>query len=490
MKSLNISVGGAGDQGVDLTAQKVVVFSVVMVGFLAAAATGYEYYHLEVTARHGLYTRIVIPLLAVFLTVVVSAVLIFGGRLLRPAVWSIFAAGSGHLLTIISIALLVDNDIALAAQHALWIMAVQVCLFATLDRRIALSLSTALFALLTTIFLVFAYAEGVNLLSDVRGGSLVQLMLSNAAVLVLLGGLSSFRELALVETARASASEDNALLLKASADAANAERKTAVQALGKAEAASRAREAFLASMSHELRTPLNAIIGFSQILEMGDRGIAGEPEKRQEYVSDIRHSGEHMLSLVTQILEYSRLESEGSDLTVANHAVEELAESAMRMVDVLANAKQVRLSRQWDEEQSFEIETDERALNQILLNLLSNAVKFTPEGGCISLTIEMDTSSGVSIGIQDNGIGIPQDKIAHVCDPFFQAGDQRNTGAEGTGLGLSIVTTLVRDLGGTFEIKSEIGKGTRCRVRLPFKAERVESSHSAIEETSPSVATG
>jgi two-component system, cell cycle sensor histidine kinase PleC len=197
-----------------------------------------------------------------------------------------------------------------------------------------------------------------------------------------------------------------------------------------------------------------------------------------------------MLSLVTQILEYSRLESEGSDLTVANHAVEVLAESAMRMVDVLANAKQVRLSRQWDEEQSFEIETDERALNQILLNLLSNAVKFTPEGGCISLSIEMDTSSGVSVEIQDNGIGIPQDKIAHVCDPFFQAGDQRNTGAEGTGLGLSIVTTLVRDLGGAFEIESKVGEGTRCRVRLPFKAERAEPSHSAIEETSPSVATG
>lgn len=468
-------LGCAHDRRVDQTTQKAVILWVVMVGILAAAASAYQYYHLEVTARHGLYTRVAMPALAAYLLCIVSAVLATKGRLLKPAIWSVFVVGSGHVLTIIAIAL-IDYDMALAVQHALWIMAIQVCLFATLDRRVALSLSAALFGLLATIFLVFCYIEGVNLASDVRGGTLVQLVFANASVLVLLGGISSFRELALVEAARAASSEENAVLLKASADVANAERKTAVQALGKAEAAARAREAFLASMSHELRTPLNAIIGFSQILEMGEDGVASEPEKRLEYVTDIKHSGEHMLSLVTQILEYSRLESEGSDLSYADHKVEELAETAMRMVDVLANAKQVDLSRQWDVTQSFKIETDERALSQILLNLLSNAVKFTPEGGQVLLRIDLEAGSGVKIDVHDTGIGIAQDKIAHVCDPFFQVGDQRNAGTEGTGLGLSIVTSLVRDLGGTFEIESVVGEGTRCCVRLPAQLSKAEPS--------------
>ena len=292
-------------------------------------------------------------------------------------------------------------------------------------------------ALLATIasFLIFQGAQSVR---DISEGLLVHFLIANAAILVLLGGLSSFREFALVESARASASEENAVLLEANAALAHAERQKAMRALSCAEAAAKARESFLASMSHELRTPLNAIIGFSQILEMGDKGIAINPEKQREYVTDIRHSGEHMLSLVTQILEYSRLESEGSDLHAETLSVTEITEAAMRMVGVLADKKQIPLLRQWDGRYKFEIETDERALSQIL-------------------------------EVHDNGIGIPQEKIASVCDPFFQVDDQRSTGTDGTGLGLSIVTSLIRELGGEFEIESAVGEGTCCRVRLPLK---------------------
>lgn len=362
-----------------------------------------------------------------------------------------------------------QNDTSVAVEHGIWILVVEVCLFATLKRQTALVLSSILYGALFTIIGSFVYAQGIESIHASGEGELVQLLIGNAAILVLLGGLSSFREFALVESARASASEDNAALLEANAELAEAERKKALRALNVAEAAAKARDSFLASMSHELRTPLNAIIGFSQILEMGDEGIASSPEKQREYISDIRHSGEHMLSLVTQILEYSRLESEGGDLHVEKLSVTEIVESAMRMVGVLADKKQIPLIPKWDRRYKFEVETDERAVSQVLVNLLSNAVKFTQAGGLICMDIDFECNGGVKIEIHDNGIGIPQDKLALVGDPFFQVDDQRSTGTEGTGLGLSIVTALVRELGGAFEIESTVGEGTCCRIRLPLK---------------------
>jgi len=460
---------GSGDQMLGQSTQRTLILSVAMLGFLAALASVYEYYHLTVMNRLDGYTQTVIPILSLFLVAIVSVVLLSKGRFLKPAIWAVFALCSTHLLTTIMLALLIANDVALAAEHAIWVMAVQVCLFATLERRTAVGMSSALLVLLAAICLVYCYVENVSLIADVRGGFFVQLMIANGAILVLLGGLSSFKEVALVEKTRAEASEDHAALLGASVEEANAERKKAVRALSCAEAAANARESFLASMSHELRTPLNAIIGFSQILEMGNEGTNISAEKQREYITDIKHSGEHMLSLVTQILEYSRLESEGSDLHTEILSVSDTAESAMRMVGVLADKKQIPLLCQWDRRDKFEIETDERALSQILVNLLSNAVKFTQAGGLICVSVDFDRAGAVMIEIEDNGIGIPQDKVANVRDPFYQVNDQRNTGTEGPGLGLSIVTSLVRELGGKFEIESTLGEGTCCRVCLPLR---------------------
>jgi len=460
---------GSSDQTLGQSTQRTLILSVTMVGFLAALASVYEYHHLTVMNRLDGYTQTVIPILSVFLAAIVSVVLISKGRFLKPAIWLVFALGSAHLLITVALALLVANDVALAAEHAVWIVAVQVSLFATMERRTALGLSAALLVVLATVCLVYCYVEDVSLIADVRGGFLVQLMIANGAILVLLGGLSSFKEVALVEKTRAEASEDHAALLGASVEEANAERKTAMMALRSAEAAAKARDSFLASMSHELRTPLNAIIGFSQLLEMGDEKITISPQKEREYISDIRHSGEHMLSLVTQILEYSKLESEGSELQVEMHSVTEIADAAIRMVSVLADKKHIPLVCQWDRRYKFEIETDERALSQVLVNLLSNAVKFTQAGGLVCVSVDFDCSGGVKVEVHDNGIGIPKEKIDKVSDPFFQVSDQRSTGTEGTGLGLSIVTSLVHEIGGEFEIESTFGEGTCCRIRLPLK---------------------
>ncbi|MCE8000708.1 MAG: HAMP domain-containing histidine kinase [Rhodobiaceae bacterium] len=470
---------GAGKEKLEESAQRIVILSVTMVGLLAALAALYQYYHLTVTDRLDAYTRTVIPTLAVFLAAIVSVVLISRGHYLKMAVWSVFALGSTHLLTTVTLALLVANDLALAAEHALWIIAVQVCLFATLERRVALALSTILFLLLAAICLAYCYVQNVSLIADVQGGFLVQLMIANGAILVLLGGLSAFREVALVQKTRAEASEVHAKLLGASAEVAIDERRKAMLALTTAEAAAKARESFLASMSHELRTPLNAIIGFAQVLEMDDFEAASPAAKRQEYATDIRNSGEHMLGLIGQILEFSRLESEGVDVNKTPQAIAQIAEASLRMIDVLARAKDINLIRTWDFGDDYVVRTDERALSQILVNLLSNAVKFTPQHGTISVSISRTRHGAVAIEVRDTGIGIPEEKVDLICDPFFQVGDQQTAGTEGTGLGLSIVNTLVAALGGSLEIKSVVGEGTCCRVKISSTPD----ASLAVEET-------
>jgi signal transduction histidine kinase len=469
--------------------QRTVIISVALVGVLGALATVFDYLHLKAAHQLTDYSRFSVIALSMFLPCMVALVLFSRGQYLRQAVWAVFLFGSIHLLTLIGQALFLHNDTAVAVEHGIWILVVEVCLFATLKRQTALVLSTILYSGLLAIIGTFLFLKADEAMHAFGEGELVQLLIGNAAILVLLGGLSSFREFALVESARAEASEDHAALLGASVEEANAARQKAMRALSSAEAAAKARESFLASMSHELRTPLNAIIGFAQILEMGDDGIANIPEKRKEYVTDIRHSGEHMLSLVTQILEFSQLESEVCDLHPEKLSVPEVATAAMRMVGVLADKKHVPLLSQWDGRYNFEIETDERALCQVLVNLLSNAVKFTHEGGLICVGVDFDKDGGVKIEIHDNGIGIPPEKLANVRDPFFQVNDQRTTGTEGTGLGLSIVTSLVRELGGEFDIESTVGEGTCCRVRLPLKMRTSASADSQEDEKLTSVAS-
>eukprot|EP00439_Symbiodinium_sp_Y106_P088166 s1_g702.t1 len=449
--------------------KRTIIISVALVGVLGALATVHDYFHLEAARRLNVYSRYAVGSLAVFLPCMIALGLVARGRYLRQAAWAVFIVGSLHLLVLICVALIFENDTPVAVEHAIWILVVEVCLFATLERRLALVLSTILYFALLAIVGGFLLTQEVLSLTAFNEGSLVQLLIANAAILVLLGGLSTYREVALLESARATASEHYATLMEANVALADAERQKAMAALNSAEQAAKARDTFLASMSHELRTPLNAIIGFSQILEMGEDGIANNPAKRKEYVTDIRHSGEHMLSLVTQILEYSRLESEGCDLHPERISVPEIVTAAIRMVGVLADKKHVPLLSQWDRRHKFEIESDERALSQVLVNLLSNAVKFTPNGGLICVAIDFAGCAGVKIEVHDSGIGIPPEKLAHVRDPFFQVDDQRITGTEGTGLGLSIVTSLVRELGGDFHIESTVGEGTCCCITLPLK---------------------
>ena len=444
-----------------------VLFPVALVGIIVCAGTLLEFYTLAAQGREQVQSNFVVAVATSYFLISILILLVSRGRLLKPVVISIFSLSSVYLLGHLAINLFVQGDKIFAIENVLWMIPLQVCLFATLGRGQAYLLAGALFGATVSVISAYLILLGVNPVLSEETALLLQTTLAQAAALLLLGALASYRDLVTVESARVKALEENETLLKKEAAKAEREQEKAIHALNKAEEATRAREAFLASMSHELRTPLNAIIGFSQILEMGNVGIAKSEEKRLEYAQDIRKSGEHMLGLVGQVLEFSRIESEGCDIELSEQMLSPIADSAMRMVDVIAAAKEVQLLRYWDQRFDFRVETDEKALSQILVNLLTNAVKFTPKGGQVWLVLKTDGDKGLCIEIQDNGIGIPADKLQDVFRPFVQIGDARCAGEGGTGLGLSIVSTLVRGLGGQFEIESAVGTGTCCRLLLP-----------------------
>jgi len=458
-----------------------IFMSVALVGIIVCAATAFEFYSLAALGKERFQSDTVVAIVTAYFLGAILILFFSRGRLLRPLVGSVFCMASLYLLSQMAISLFASTDYLYAIENTMWMIPLQVCLFATLSRRIAYILAGSLFVLTVSVICAYFVLLGLNPAANAETSLLVQTAFSQAAALLLLGALATYRDLVTVESARVKALEENETLLKKEAAKAEKEQEKAIHALNKAEEATRAREAFLASMSHELRTPLNAIIGFSQILEMGKAGIARSEEKRLEYAKDIRNSGEHMLGLVGQVLEFSRIESEGCDIDLSEQMLSPIAEGAMRMVDVIASAKEVQLLRYWDQRFDFRVETDEKALSQILVNLLTNAVKFTPKGGQVWLVLKTDGSKGLCIEIQDNGIGIPAEKLQDVFRPFVQIGDARCAGEGGTGLGLSIVSTLVRGLGGKFEIESAVGTGTCCRVTLPglLATESVEPTEQA-----------
>ncbi len=235
---------------------------------------------------------------------------------------------------------------------------------------------------------------------------------------------------------------------------------------GQLEAANRHKSEFLANMSHELRTPLNAIIGFSEVLL---EHMFGElNEKQNEYVDDVLSSGRHLLSLINDILDLSKVEAGRMDLELAQFDLPLAVENTITLVRERASRHGISLHREVDK-QLGDFVGDERKIKQILLNLLSNAVKFTPEGGRVEVKAVMADGS-VEISVSDTGIGIAPEDQEKIFEEFRQVGTDYAQKREGTGLGLTLTKKFVEIHGGKIWVESEQGKGSIFIFNLPIRS--------------------
>jgi two-component system cell cycle sensor histidine kinase PleC len=233
----------------------------------------------------------------------------------------------------------------------------------------------------------------------------------------------------------------------------------------KAEQANRVKSEFLANVSHELRTPLNAIIGFSEVMQSGLFGPLGSA-KYSEYLDDIQGSGQHLLSVINDVLDMSRIEAGRFDLDIEPVQLDNLVSETVRLVSLEAHEKNIQVN--CDIHSGLKLEADARALKQITLNLLTNAIKFTPEGGTITLRSRM-TGSGIALTIRDTGIGIPPHALRRLGKPFEQVQNQFTKNHKGSGLGLAIARSLCELHNGALKIWSQEGNGTLVSLRLPLQ---------------------
>ncbi len=232
-----------------------------------------------------------------------------------------------------------------------------------------------------------------------------------------------------------------------------------------AESANRAKTAFLANMSHELRTPLNAINGFSEMMTVEMFGPIGD-ERYREYVQQINYSGNHLLAVINDILDVSKVEAGKSELKMDELDPSELIASAADLMRERAERSALALKVEI-EPQLPRIVADERRVQQVLLNLMSNAIKFTPAGGEVAVKTRWVEGLGLEISVSDTGIGIAEDKLQTAFEPFGQVENAYTRKYEGTGLGLPLAKALIELHGGELFLESEPEAGTTARFYLP-----------------------
>jgi two-component system, cell cycle sensor histidine kinase PleC len=249
------------------------------------------------------------------------------------------------------------------------------------------------------------------------------------------------------------------------------------EARRRAEEANLAKSRFPATMSHELRTPLNAILGFSEVMKNEVFGPHASPSYR-EYSSDIHGSGQHLLTLINEILDLSRIEAGRYELNEEAVQLAFVVEDCRHMLALRAKAKNQTL-RETVDPALPRLWADERAVRQIILNILSNAIKFTPQGGEITIKVGWTSSGGQYVSVRDTGPGIPEDEIPIVMSSFGRGSLAIKTAEQGSGLGLPIVKGLVDLHGGTFRIASRPREGTEVIVTFP--AARVMDALPAVD---------
>ena len=252
------------------------------------------------------------------------------------------------------------------------------------------------------------------------------------------------------------------------------------EAVHAAETANRAKSTFLSNMSHDIRTPMNAIIGFTTL------AVSNIDDKKRvrDYLGKILSSSNHLLSLINDILDMSRIESGKIHLEETEVSLSDVLHDLKTIISGQIHAKQLELYMDAMDVTNEDVYCDKTRLNQVLLNLLSNAVKFTPAGGTVSVRIRQcpGTKKGselYEIRVKDNGIGMSQEFVQKIFSPFERERTSTVSRTQGTGLGMAITKNIVDMMGGTIEVQTEQGKGTEFIVRLPF---RIQSEHQRIEK--------
>lgn len=231
-----------------------------------------------------------------------------------------------------------------------------------------------------------------------------------------------------------------------------------------AEFAASSRARFLATMSHELRTPLNAIIGFSELL-LGLPGAGRDAPQLPDYIGDIRQSGQHLLGLINDILDYSKLEAGALTLNAHEFDLAQMLHSALGVTRGQAASRNIKL--ELTPTAPMQVVADERRLRQVVINLISNAIKFSPVGSTVSLRAQCDLAGSPVIEIADQGVGIAADDIERIFEPFVQVESHLNRKNEGTGLGLPLSRQIMALHGGTVHLESTPGTGTTAVMTLP-----------------------
>ncbi len=266
-------------------------------------------------------------------------------------------------------------------------------------------------------------------------------------------------------------SKENAFLTQQIAERKRTEEAT--RSAREAEQANQAKSEFLSRMSHELRTPLNAILGFAQLLEMEDL-----PPRHREHVEDILKGGRHLLTLIGEVLEISRIEAGRLAMSPEPVRIGEVAGDVLDLVKPIAAQRNVRLNGNGAETCEWHVSADRQRLKQVLLNLLSNAIKFNHQGGAVTLSCEGSANGRVRIKVNDTGPGIAPNKMERLFTPFERLGAEQS-GIEGTGLGLALSKGLVEAMGGTLGVESTVGRGSTFWVEFSLidgPVERVEQT--------------
>jgi signal transduction histidine kinase len=241
-----------------------------------------------------------------------------------------------------------------------------------------------------------------------------------------------------------------------------------LEARSLAENANQSKSEFLANMSHELRTPLNAIIGFTEIISQELFGPVGN-EKYLEYIKDVHSSSLHLLSIINDVLDMSKIEAGKLELAKQAVSLEEVIGAVVRIVRERAGSRGIELVLQ-ARPGPIEIWADERAMRQVFLNLLSDAIKFSRDEGEVRIRVMSNAGGDVVVEVEDHGIGMDEDELERALQPFGQAKPAITRNYGGTGLGLPITKGLVEAHGGSLSIASRVGEGTTVRVVLPLRA--------------------